>query len=76
MGDRGSPPQVSITVRRLVLPERGPGPELGEAIAAALDRRLRDQAPPRTGTGLAEAIAHRIAGHPQLASLSTGRKRT
>lgn len=76
MGDRGAPARISITVRQLVVPEGGRAPALSDAIAAALGRKLHAQAPPpEIGSGLAETIAHSIAGHPQLAALSTGRKR-
>ena len=76
MGDRGSP-LVSITVRRLVLPEGGHAPTLRDDIAAALGRRLRVQTPPSAAEpGLAEAVAQGIADHPELASLAAGRKRT
>jgi len=66
---RDHPALASVTIRRLVLPERQAEPTLGAAIAAALARELGGGAAGAAKeTGVAQAIARGIAGHPRFAS--------
>jgi hypothetical protein len=59
---------LSITIRRLVLPQGIAGADLGETIARALGERLEGRiGVDVSGLNLADSIATQIAAHPDLA---------
>jgi hypothetical protein len=75
MSSRARPTLGSITIRRLVLPAHEQAPGLSDTIAAAVSRRLGGRiTASTTPSGLAESIAHGIAGREELASLVGKRK--